>query len=56
VYIWVLGCLLAGLLVVLSYMPFAQRPGLFADICYFALIGPLLISIVTAPFICIALH
>jgi hypothetical protein len=56
VYMWLLGCLLAALLSLLAYIPFALVPGPGDTFLYFTVIGPVIIAVILAPFVYVTLH
>jgi hypothetical protein len=51
IYLWVFGSLLASLVGVLLYIPFAVGPGYVGSLSYLAVIGPLVIAVISAPFL-----
>jgi hypothetical protein len=55
IYVWVFGSFLASVLGLLAYMPISLGPGYDGTYCYLALIGPMVIAAVSAPFLDVAL-
>lgn len=56
IYLWLFGSLLASLLGLLAYLPFAMGPGSNGTLFYLALIGPVVIAAISAPFLYVTLH
>ncbi len=56
VYMWLFGSLLASWLGLLAYLPFAMGPGPDGTFCYLALLGPIVIAAISAPFLYVTLH
>ncbi len=56
IYLWVLGCILASLLGILTYIFFLKVPDLCPMLLSFAVIDPMVIAAVSAPFLRLALE